>query len=81
MPIVTVLCLYGVFLWIGIAAGHKASGGGWSDLPVAGPVDVGPGAGLAGRRIAGLSGVLHGRVLGDVDPGLAAGGSAARSPP
>jgi len=45
------------------------------------PMDVGPGTGLAGRRVAGLSGVLHGRVLGDVDPVLAAGGSAARSPP
>jgi hypothetical protein len=28
MPIVAVLCLYGVFLWIGIAAARKASGGG-----------------------------------------------------
>jgi len=45
------------------------------------PMDVGSGTGLAGRRVAGLSGVLHGRVLGDVDPVLAAGGSAARSPP
>ncbi len=36
MSVAAVLCLYGVFLWIGVAGARKASGGGWSQLLVAG---------------------------------------------